>query len=59
METTQTNDADATVTHDQPFPENYLPGGPNTSTEASRVERFVTNLFRRRGSYRLVLTRGD
>jgi hypothetical protein len=35
----------------------YLPGMPRATTEAGRVERFVRNLLRQRGKYRVRLTR--
>lgn len=59
MESTSTSDADAPVADDRPALENYLPAGPKPSTEPSRVERVVANLLRRRGSYRLVVRRGE
>lgn len=37
--------------------ENYLPGMPVLSTDPGRVERFLTNLFRRRGEVRMVVRR--
>lgn len=33
----------------------YLPAMPRLSSEPGRVERFLTNLFRRRGGLRVVL----
>ncbi|MEF8885738.1 MAG: hypothetical protein V5A44_11540 [Haloarculaceae archaeon] len=59
MGTTSANDVDTVVTDDQPSLENYLPAGPKPSSEPGRVERFVTNLLRRRGDYRLVVRRAE
>lgn len=39
--------------------EYYLPGSPLPSTEVSRVERFLTNLLRRRGGLRAVVRTKD
>lgn len=33
----------------------YLPAMPQLSNAPSRIERFVTNLFRRRGELKLVV----
>lgn len=35
----------------------YLPGMPKVSAEAGRVERFLRNLLRQRGRYRVRLSR--
>lgn len=50
-------DADDRQSDDQPAFENYLPGAPRISTEPGRIERFLTSLFRQRGSYRIRLRR--
>jgi hypothetical protein len=35
----------------------YLPGMPKLTSEAGRVERFLGNLLRQRGRYRVRLSR--
>jgi len=37
----------------------YLPGSPTLSGEPGRIERFVRNLFRRRGALRPVARKRD
>jgi len=39
--------------------EYYLPGSPLPSTRISRVEQFLTGLFRRRGGLRAVVRTGE
>lgn len=46
-----TTDSVQRQTDDQTVFENYLPGMPAVSGEPGRVERFLTRLFRRRGTF--------
>jgi hypothetical protein len=41
--------------NEQIAPDVYLPAMPSLSAARGRVERFVTNLFRRRGELRKVV----
>lgn len=52
MERHPADDADETFV-------NYLPGGPTPGRGNGRVERFLKNLFRRRGPLRPVVREGD
>jgi hypothetical protein len=56
MEQTHSESADR-QSDDQPVFEGYLPGTPLFSGEPGRIERFLTRLFRRRGTYRVRLRR--
>ena len=47
----------STQTTEQNGSKIYLPGMPQLSTEPTRVERFLTRLFRRRGGLRRVVRR--
>lgn len=38
---------------------NYMPGMPNLSAESSRVQRFLSKMFRRRGKLRPVFEETD
>lgn len=40
---------------ERPVPDVYLPAMPSLSTARGRVERFLVNLFRRRGGLRKVV----
>lgn len=51
-----TDSADDRETADAQI-KNYLPGMTRVSSEPGRVERFVTNLFRRRGEFGTVRRR--
>lgn len=50
-EPTRADRTDATELRDLEY---YLPATPNVSTDPGPVERFLTSLFRRRGSVRPV-----
>lgn len=51
------NDSTNRQPDDEPTFENYLPGMPRMSTGPGRVERYLSQLFRQRGSYRIRLRR--
>jgi hypothetical protein len=49
---------DATQPTDR-FDGHYLPGMPQLSAEPSRVERFLSTLFRRRGGFTVVVQNSE
>lgn len=55
MEDTSDSGVQRTVPAEQHEIKHYLPGMPRLSTEPGRVERLLTNLFRRRGGVRIVV----
>lgn len=54
MEHVEDTDSDRHVPDEQRWTGVYLPGMPRLSTTPGRFERFVKNLFRRRGGLRVV-----